>query len=147
MSDNNSSPQPTMGELIDKHQEIDAYIAAQAAAFAKTMAPWQQALGVLNAEIKSRLLGGGMQNSKSANGWTAYISRTLSVKVVDREKYLDFVVNDNWQYLDARVLKGPVEDWIEKNQTERIKQGLAPLSVEELGLEVTPIVKCNVRKS
>lgn len=147
MSDNNSSPQPTMGELIDKHQEIASYMAAQAAAFAKTMAPFQAAVDLLNGEIKSRLLDGGIQNSKSTNGWTAYISRTLSVKVVDREKYLDFIVNDNWQYLDARVLKAPVEDWIEENQTKRIKDGLAPLSVEELGLEVTPIIKCNVRKS
>jgi hypothetical protein len=80
-----------------------------------------------------------LQNFKSVNGGTAYLSNTLSVKVDDRDIFLDFIrANEAWEFLDARPYKDPVKEWIAANPTH---------STAIIGLTTEWIVKCNIRNS
>jgi hypothetical protein len=86
-----------------------------------------------------------LQNVKTEWG-TPYLSRTLSVKVADREQFLAFVRLGNWEFLDARCLKDPVKDLMMKNE-EATAAGKTIVPLLSLGIATEVIVKCNIRKS
>jgi phage host-nuclease inhibitor protein Gam len=145
MSASNSTP--TVGAMIDKVKELEAYIAAEMAAVTERLAPFQQAVDCLTGAIKQYLLDNGAQNVKSEGGFTAYLSRPLSVKVVDRDAFLSFVVGQNhFEFLDARCLKAPVEELLDAND-KRAKDGLPPILPSSIGISAEPQIKCNIRKS
>lgn len=146
MSDSTSTP--TVGEMIDRVKELEAYIAKEIMATEERLKPYQQAADLLSGAVKQYLLDNNIQNIKSAEGrFTAYISRPLSVKVIDRERFLNFITYyDKWEFLDARCLKEPVEKLLDENE-ERAKRGEAPIPPSSLGISAEPVIKCNIRKS
>jgi hypothetical protein len=78
------------------------------------------------------------KSSFACDAGTAYLSHTLSVKVADREKFLDFVrASEAWEFLDVGVLKAPVKAWMEQHPTS---------PTNTIGLSTEPIVKCHIRK-
>jgi hypothetical protein len=125
---------PTIGEMIAQHQEIKRHVERETEAFSTAIKPFSDALTVIEQQILVELDKQGLKNSKSEHG-TAYKSETMSVKVDDREKYLQFVQAGNWKFLDARVLKEPVAEWIEAKKTP------------PPGVSVGYNIKCNIRKS
>jgi hypothetical protein len=125
---------PTIGEMIERHQELKRHVERETEAFSTAIKPYSDAMGIIEQCILAELDKQGLKNFKSEHG-TAYKSVTMSAKVDDRETYLQFVQRGHWDFLDARVLKGPVEEWIEK--TKEPPPGVA----------VGYNAKCNIRKS
>jgi hypothetical protein len=125
---------PTISELVKAHQTIKAFLEGED----DRLKPYREQMTALENACLQLLQEQGQQNAKTEFG-TAYLSHTLSVKVDNRDTFLHFVVNGhNWNFLDARVLKEPVQEWIERNPS---------VSPAEIGLKTTPTVKCNIRKS
>lgn len=145
MSDSNSTP--TVGDMIDHCKQLEAYIEQEMALVKDRLAPYQQAITTLNSAIREYLVANGAQNVKSAGGYTAYLTRPLSVKVVDRDAFLRYVVNeDHYEFLDARCLKEPVEKLLDENE-ERAKRGEPPVAPSSIGISAEPAIKCNIRRS
>jgi hypothetical protein len=63
MSDNTSTP--TVGAMIDKVKELEAYIALEIAKLTERLAPFQQAVSTLEGAIKQYLIDNKAQNVKS----------------------------------------------------------------------------------
>src|SRR5580698_3630261 len=146
MSDNNSTPM--VGEMIDRVKELEAYIEAEMARCTERLAPYQQAANILTAAVKQYLLDTKSQSVRSEEGrYLAYLSRTVSVKVIDRDAFLAWVVGKNhFEFLDARCLKGPVEELLDEND-KRAQRGEVPIAPSSLGISAEPQIKCNIRKS
>lgn len=140
MSDNNSTP--TLGQMIERYKALEAHVEMETAKFTDTIKPYQQAMECINGALKAELLRMASPDGKSSFACefgTAYLSRTLSVKVVDRHAFLSYARdNERFDMLDIRALKDPVREWIEANET-------TPTS--SIGLSTETVVKCNIRGS
>lgn len=127
---------PTIGDLIAKHNEIKTYAEAEQTDFDARMKPYRDAMEAINGAILAELQRQGVQNFKTDAG-TAYQQTTMSVKVDNRADFLQFVTEkDRWDFLDARCLKDPVKEWLDKND------GVVPP-----GVKVDFFTKCNIRRS
>jgi len=128
---------PTLGDLIDKYKELETYVEAEDAAYGAAMKPYKDAINLIKSAVLAELQRTGQQNAKSENGGTAYQQTSMSVKVDNREQFLDFISQQGrWDMLDAGALKEPVKDWLDKNN-----------GVEPPGLKVSYFTKCNIRRS
>ena len=126
---------PTIGDMIAKHNEYKAFLEAEQEKFDAVMKPYKQAMQMLVTACGVELQQQNLQNFKADDG-TAYLQHGLSVKVDNRQDFLNFVTTGNrWDFLDAGVLKDPVRDYLDKNNT-------APP-----GVKVEPFVKCIIRRS
>jgi hypothetical protein len=125
--------QPTIGDMLAKHNEIKALVEAEDAAYEARMKPYKDAMRTLVSACGALLVEQKMQNFKSDDG-TAYLQHGLSVKVDNRAEFLQFVLDNHFDFLDAGVLKDPVRDWIDKTQ--------APPP----GIKAEPFVKCIIRR-
>jgi hypothetical protein len=139
------SEQPTIGEVIDRYKAIEAHVDAECAKFDETMKPWKEAMDTMKGYIHGELLRQNLKNFKSEKG-TAYLTETLSAKVDNRADFLEFVRQDNWNFLDARVLKEPVENWL-TSEENRAKTEPGYVAKPPPGLKTEWIIKCNIRKS
>ena len=128
---------PTIGDMIAHHQLLKAYVEQEKVKFSEAIKPYTNAIETIEATVQAELTRQGLKNFKSDDG-TAYLSTTLSVKVDNRDKFLQFVTQGHWEFLDARALKAPVQEWIEQNPAA------AP---SEIGLITQPVITCNIRKS
>jgi hypothetical protein len=139
------SEQPTIGEVIDRYKAIEAHVDAECAKFDEAMKPWKEAMDTMKGYIHGELLRQNLKNFKSEKG-TAYLTETLSAKVDNRADFLEFVKQDHWEFLDARVLKEPVENWL---ASEEIRAKMEPGYVAKPppGLKTEWIIKCNIRKA
>lgn len=124
----------TIGEMIAQHQSLKAHVEKETEAFSQAIKPYGDAMQVIEQCILGELDKQGLKNFKSNHG-TAYKSVTMSAKVDNRDAFLQFVKLDNWSFLDARVLKGPVEEFIEAHKQS------------PPGIAVSYNAKCNIRKS
>lgn len=128
---------PTIGEMIAKHNEIKAYVEAEDAAHTERLKPYKAAMNALvtacGVQLQTQMGSDGKANFACDDG-TAYLQHGLSVKVDNREAFLDFVANDHWDFLDAGALKDPVRDWIAANHAS------------PPGIKAEPFVKCIIRR-
>ena len=130
----------TAADLIAEHTKLDDWCAAESKRFAEHLAPHKKRMD----EIKATLLGmmhGQKQNSMSTDNGTAYISTITTPKVIDRDKYLDFV----WKCWDTGgnemlQLGAPQKDSL-KEYLEMNKNQPPP------GIEVTYFNRCNIRRT
>src|SRR6267154_301481 len=107
--------QPTIGDMIAKHNEIKALVEAEDEAHDVKMKPYKQAMATLVNTCGALLQEQNAQNFKSDAG-TAYLQHGLSVKVDNRAEFLKFMIEQNaWDFLDAGVLKDPVRGYLDKN--------------------------------
>lgn len=128
--------QPTIGDLVAKHNELLAYIEGEDAAYAERMKPYKDGINLIKQACLTALQEQGQQNAKTEAG-TAYQQTSMSVKVDNRDEYLRFIAEQNmWSMLDAGALKDPVRDWLDKNN------GTPPP-----GIAVTFFTKCNIRRT
>lgn len=153
----------TISEMIERHNELKAYLEKSAESFAAHVKPYNEAMGVIEQAILTMLNKefpdlNGPASFKCEAG-TAYRSNVLSVSVTDKKAYLDFLLEPimqllsdvaptigdaDWyrdalakrlEFLDARVLKEPVKQWRESNH------------VDPPGVTGTPAIKCNIRRT
>ena len=127
-------------DLIKEHTTLDDWIAAETKRFGEHLAPTKKRCD----EIKGILLGmmhEQKQNSMSTDNGTAYISTITTPKVIDRDKYLDFV-NENWESIGNELLQvgAPQKDAL-KQYLEDNKNQPPP------GIEVNYFNRVNIRRS
>lgn len=126
----------TIGQLIDKYKELDAFVETEDTAHSERMKPYREAIATIKNAALSELQRTGQQNAKSENGGTAYQQTIMSVKVDNSSAFLDFVAKNNrWDMLSPQALKEPVKEFVETNKAE------------PPGLKVEFITKCNIRTS
>jgi hypothetical protein len=130
----------TAVELITEFTKLDDWIAGETKRFTDHLAPHKKRMD----EIKATLLGMMTEqrlNSMPTDVGTAYISTITTPKVVDRDKYLDFV-NEKWDEIGNELLQvgAPQKDAL-KQYLEDNKNQPPP------GIEVTYFNRCNIRRS
>lgn len=130
---------PTISEMIERHNEIKVYLEKEAMGYAERMKPYNEAMGVIEQVILGMLNKefpdlNGPASFKCEAG-TAYRSRTLSVRVTDKQAFTDFILDGHMEFLDARVLKEPVKEWREANHAD------------PPGVTSDPVIKCNIRRT
>lgn len=131
--------QPTIGDLVAKHNELKAYVEAEEEAFKAALKPYKDGINAIlatcGAILQAQMGPDGKANFSSDAG-TAYLQHGLSVKVDNRADFLNFVTSTNaWDFLDAGVLKDPVRDYLDKNH--------APPP----GIKTEAFVKCLIRRT
>lgn len=123
----------TIGDMIAKFHEIKAALEAAQAHFDEEWKPYREAMQALQTACGAELTRQGLQNFKSDAG-TAYLRKSDSVTVTNRDDFVKFVLDDHLEFLDARVLKDPVRDWVDKHE------------VPPPGVKIEPSVQCIIRK-
>ena len=127
---------PTIGELVAKHNEILAFVEQEQETYDARMKPYIEGINLIKSTCLGILQQQGQQNAKTESG-TAYQQTTMSVKVDNPNAFLDFVAKENqWDMLSPQALKDPVKDWLDKNN------GVPPP-----GVKIDFFTKCNIRRS
>src|ERR1700675_92672 len=130
----------SISDLVAEHNRLDDFISAETKRFTEHLKPTKTRID----EIKSILLG--MLNEQKANSFatdagTCYISTITTPKVIDRDKYLDFV-NEHWESIGNELLQvgTPQKDAL-KQYLEDNKNQPPP------GIEVNYFNRVNIRRS
>lgn len=132
-----SEAEPTLGELVAKANEITDFIKAEDDAHDAALKPYKDGLTLIKGMVLGMLQASGQQNAKIEGEGTAYQQTTSSVKVDNREAFLDFIAAEGkWEMLQVGVLKEPVEAYVEANN------GTPPP-----GVKLEYFTKCNIRRS
>ena len=123
----------TIGDMIAKFHEIKAQLEIAQEAFDAEWKPYRDARFALQTACGAVLTQQGLQNFKSDAG-TAYLKKSDSVTVTNRDDFVKFVLDGHLDFLDARVLKDPVRAWVDQHE--------APPP----GVKIEPSVTCIIRK-
>ncbi len=123
----------TIGDMIAKFHEIKAAYEIAQETFDAEWKVYRDAMGALQTACGAELTKQGLQNFKSDEG-TAYLRKSDSVTVVNRDDFVKFVLDGNLEFLDARVLKDPVRAFVDKHETP------------PPGIKIEPFVQCIIRK-
>ena len=128
---------PTPAELIKKFTELEDVVDAEQKAFDAWAKPYREAMETIRNAVHEEIRRLGVKNFPVEEVGTAYLSTTLSAKVDNRDAFLQFVTTNNrWNFLDARVLKEPVKDWLETGAVE-----------PPPGIKIEYFTKCHIRRS
>ena len=136
---------PTIGELIEKHNELLEYVEAEQAAFDEKIKPYKDAIEAIKVHTGAEL----MKQVQNIPPWvdtpkanvsiqgvgTAYLQTTLSAKVDNPADFKALCLAD-WSFADLRCRKDPVREWLIKHNGEKPP-----------GVAVEFITKCNIRRS
>ena len=127
-------------DLIAEHTKLDDWCAAETKRFNEHLAPHKKRMD----EIKGILLGmmhEQKQNSMSTDNGTAYISTITTSKVIDRDKYLEFI-EANWDAFGNEMLQ------VGAPQKDALKQYLEDhQNKPPEGVEMNYFNRCNIRRS
>lgn len=94
--------------LRDKKAEIKAM-------HEEELRPVNEAMERLEAAILSGLKAQGSESTRTKAG-TAYISRSVSVTVADKQAFRDFILaNEAWELADIRAAKKNIEEYRKDN--------------------------------
>lgn len=108
----------TYDDLVLKHNEILEYITAEDAAHEEAMKPYREGFKAILTELCTRLQTDKLKNVKTEHG-LAHLHTTTSVKVDNRDTFLQFVLKHNrFDMLDVRAVRKVAAEWIEANKTE-----------------------------
>jgi hypothetical protein len=124
-------------QLIEKYVWMRDLVAVKKKALADQIKPYTAGMEVIEAALMARLIQRGADNTKTDAG-TAYKATLLTVKVEDREAFLEYVMSGE-DGSDAMLLAQPqkdaVKDYIDKYQKP------------PPGIGVNYFTNVNVRKS
>jgi len=96
-------------QLRDKKAELDK-------AHKEKMAKFNDAMKELESRLLDNLNTMGVESARTPNG-TAYRTVRSSVKVEDRDAFLQFVKeNGQWEFLESRANKPAVENYLEEQE-------------------------------
>lgn len=137
------NPKPTADHLVAEYIRIKDYLTQEAKRFADFCAPYKAKQDEIEGQLMEMLnaLGGdGRQALKTDHG-TCYKSTIVTPKIVDRDKYLDAVL-DNWDTFGSGMLQiGPpkkesIDEFMQSNN------GALPP-----GVDVSSFVRVNIRRT
>ena len=124
--------------LIAEYFRIDDFVTAETKRFGDHLKPHKDRMEEIANQLLSVLNQRGADSTKCDSG-TAYKSTLMNVKIEDREKLLDLVLDD-WNargdMLQIGVLKPGVRAWMDAHE------GKPPE-----GTSVNWFVRCNLRRS
>jgi hypothetical protein len=104
--------------MIDTYIMTRDYIDQETKEFEERMKKYKERLNKMEAWMLERLQTEGQQSAKSASGNTCYRITRTSIKVADKEKWLDWLLG-HWEeapaMLTAHVAKDGVMAWREQN--------------------------------
>jgi hypothetical protein len=129
----------TDAQLVEKHLELKAHVAAENEAHDAKMKPFKDGMATIENALLERLNERGAENTKTDAG-TAYKSTITNVKVIKRDTFLKFCI-DNWSTVGADMLnvsavKDPTKQFIDS--------GGIP---DQIGIETSFFTRINIRKS
>ena len=78
------------GELVKKFIGLRDYVDARTKAFEAEIKPYKDGMAAIEAACAQQLIDLDADNIKTEHG-TVYRSKTLAVKMVDRETFMQFV--------------------------------------------------------
>lgn len=130
----------TAEQLISEHHRIDDFVKAEGKRFAEFMKPHRDQLEEIENKLLAILNAQGSESIKADSG-TAYISNIMSPKIIDRDAYIDWVL-DKWDEIGNEMLQvsAPQKDALKQFMEENNKT-LPP------GVQVEFYRKLNVRRS
>lgn len=136
LQETGANAQYTDEELISKYFEIKGYVDRRQALLAEILKPCHEGMELIKNQLLARLNERGAKNTKTDAG-TAFMSKLLDVKVVDRQAFLQHCI-DHWADYGADMLQigavvGPVRDQMEKSETPP-------------GLETSTTIRISIRK-
>lgn len=130
----------TAEELISEHFQIEDWIASETKRFSEHLKPHRER----DEEIKNLLLAilneQKATNIKTEHG-TAYTSTIVTPKVVDRDAYLDFVL-ENWDVIGGEMLQLGAPQKTAVEQHMQTNEGRLPP-----GVETSAFTRINIRRS
>ena len=148
----------TNDDLVKEHFVIDDYIKAENERFAEFLKPLRARDEDIKKILHSRMIEQGQKNIVTHNG-TAYTSTIVTPKVIDREKYLDMVL-DNYETFGAGLLqvgapqKDAFDEYVARRQAEitayqEAHNGALPEDVLILppGVETSSFTRVNIKRS
>lgn len=125
----------TTGELIQRFIQLRDAVEAKTKAFELELKPYKDGMAAIENAVGQQIIDMGGESIKTEHG-TAYRTSVLSVKMADRETFLQFVIDNNaLDYLTSAVSKELVKDYIEAN------------NCPPPGLDIAYIHKTNFRRS
>lgn len=126
----------TIGQMIAKFSELKTEAERIAEEHEKELKPYQDGMKTIQGAILLELQTQNLQNFKSDKG-TAYQSTTMSVKVDNRDEFLNFITSKGyWSMASIGAYADPVKDYLDTHN------GVPPP-----GLTITSFTKCNIRRS
>jgi len=135
MSDVIERPRMTVDDMIDKYLRLRAKTKMIKQRHTEELAPYNNAMGVLEAWLLEALNQAKLKSMNSPHG-TAYKTTRTSAKVTDWAAALTFIrTHEAWDLLEARVSKLAAQTIIEETQQ--------PIP----GVETSSEVCCNVRRA
>lgn len=141
--DAGGQPELSADQLLSEYLKIKDYLAQQAKVFAEFCKPYRDQQTQLEnqmLDMLNRLGGDGRQSIKTESG-TFFRVTIVTPKISDREKYLDFVL-DNWDTIGNGMLQlgAPKKEAIDAYSREN--NGALPD-----GVETSTFVNLNVRRA
>jgi hypothetical protein len=79
--------------LVSEYQQIRGHVDAQAKQFQNYCKPYNEKMEGIQAQITAAMTEQGIKSFKTDTG-TAILSTIITPKVLDKEKYLDWVLDD-----------------------------------------------------
>ena len=132
--------------LIAKYNEIKDHLSAQSKAFSEYCKPFNEQLDSISNQLLDMLnqLNAGKPEGKraslSTDAGTAYLSTIVTPKVTDKEKFLDWTL-DNWDKYGALLQigapqKAALEEYMDANDNK-----LPPFT------DVSTFTRVNIRRT
>jgi len=127
-------------DLVAEYVKLRDYMAAETKRFTEFLAPYKSKQDEIELKLMEILNAQGANSLKTNHG-TAYCSTIVTPKIIDREKYLD-VVMENYDTFGAGMLqlgapkKEAIEEYMQNND------GQLPA-----GVETSSFVRINVRRT
>lgn len=128
-----------IASLVSEHQKIKAHLEAQSKIFADYCKPYNERIEQIQAAITASMTEQGIKSFKTDTG-TAILSTIVTPKILDREKYLDWVLDD-WDNRGAMLQIGaPQKDAL--NDYMDSHEGALPPNIE-----TSSILRFSIRKA
>lgn len=133
-------------DLISEYTKLDDWLTAERKRFDAHCKPHVDRMKAIEADLQQQLLDinqgkpEGKRASISTDAGTAYLSTIMTPKVSDKEKYLDWTL-DNWEKWGAMLQVGaPQKDALREYMDAN--EGRTPPFIS-----VDYFIKCNIRRS
>lgn len=132
--------------LIAEHRKIADHLTVQAKAFAEYSAPYKERQDFIENRLFSALVqmnqgkAEGKRASISTDAGTAYLSTIVTPKVVDKEKFLDWTL-DNWDTYGGMLQIGAPQKAAFEEFQDKNNGALPPFT------EISSFTRVNIRRS
>jgi len=125
--------------LVAQYQQIKLHVEQQSKLFADYCKPYNEQIEQIGSTIQAAMIEQGVKSVKTDTG-TAILSTITTPKVIDREKFLDFVLED-WDNRGAMLqISAPQKDALQEYQDAN-NNTLPP------GTDVSTFTRFSIRKA